>query len=142
MEEQVIMHSYSGHNKTPTADKQSQVFSNEEKILSNQDIKIDSNEITRDLWKSNGDSKIETCVNDLLVRRESEISSDIHHLLRSARIIFMGDLYSPSWESRQYEGNEPPWPRKSVLSEYSCYSNSIVLTVQGVSFHPVQQYFT
>ena len=84
MEEQMIMHSYSDHNKTPAADKQSHVFSNEEKILSNQDIKIDSNEITRDLWKSDGDSNKETCFNDLLVSRESEISSDIHRLLRSA----------------------------------------------------------
>ena len=84
MEEQMIMHSYSGLNKTPIAHKQSHAFSNEEKILSNQDIKIDSNEITRDLWKSDGDSNKETCFNDLLVSRENEISSDIHHLLRSA----------------------------------------------------------
>ena len=68
----------------PAADKQSYVFSDEEKILSNRDIKIDSNEITRDLRKSDRDSNKETCFNDLLVSRESEISSDIHHLLRSA----------------------------------------------------------
>ena len=43
---------------------------------------------------------------------------------------FWGDLDSPNQESGQYGGNELPWPRRSVLSEffYSCNVISIDMT--------------